>query len=118
MWSHIDKPPKGESYGIRSHKVLANDTSPRVCKDYGDKNSWIGFQTALLTDEELAPKLNESQKRLLMSPLAHRAKKKRIVQVVPEVPEDQKADAFFEKVRREKAQRGCRKGQASCNCSL
>ena len=104
MWSHIDKPPKGESYGIRSHKVLANDTSPTgVQRLTGDKNSWVGFQTALLTDEELAPKLNESQKRLLMSPLAHRAKKKRIVQVVPEVPEDQKADAFFEKVRREKA---------------
>merc|ERR1711871_1322451 len=98
MWSHIDNPPKGESYGVRSHKILANDQSlTSLHRLATDENSWVGFQTVLLTDEELTHELNESQRRLLLSPLALRSKKKKIVHVAPE---GQKANAYFGKLRR------------------
>mmetsp|Transcript_18281 Transcript_18281/g.34183 ORF Transcript_18281/g.34183 Transcript_18281/m.34183 type:complete len:879 (+) Transcript_18281:206-2842(+) len=54
MWEHKDKPPKGNDFGLLTHKIHA---APKTEKELrllmSDKNAWVGIPIAVVPSEEV-----------------------------------------------------------------
>ena len=54
MWKHIDKPPKGNDYGLLTKKIRA---APHTDKELElllkDKNAWVGIPTSVVPIEDV-----------------------------------------------------------------
>lgn len=54
MWEHKDKPPKGNDFGLLTHKIHA---APKTEKELrllmSDKNAWVGIPITVVPSEEV-----------------------------------------------------------------
>lgn len=56
MWSHVHSPPKGRSYGLRTHKIRAVPKTPKeeaILRN--DGNAWYGIPTAVWSSDDAKP---------------------------------------------------------------
>lgn len=96
MWTFANKPPKGRSYGIRTRKILAGSKGKVTGKILiNDKHAWVGFPTALKSQEDLKPSPSRLEIELQSSPLAFKTLKQSKYK-----PDGGKFDPFKEEVRR------------------
>jgi hypothetical protein len=65
IWEHIDKPPKGRDFGLRTHKLFAHTHNEKSKERLiNDHNAWVGFPTKLLTTKEAKEPMSDFERRL------------------------------------------------------
>ncbi|CAE7563561.1 unnamed protein product, partial [Symbiodinium microadriaticum] len=60
MWEYTDRPPAGNKYGLKTHKISAAPTN-EIDKNrlLGDKNAWVGIPVGIVSTEEAKKPLPE-----------------------------------------------------------
>jgi hypothetical protein len=66
MWEHVDKPPKGRDFGMKTYKVIVVPRSEREKHILvNDQNSWVGLPISFCPFSEYAEeKANEQRKTM------------------------------------------------------